>query len=584
MNMKRIVKIYRKLVLVATVTIATLATSCTDYLTIIPPDVVVHENFWYSKDEVNGMLATSYIKLISSDAIQKAIIWGELRSDNMTYPASYNKDIKYIVEASILDENNFCNWSVFYEAINNANLVIEYAPLVLDRDPDFSEGDLQVVTGEMLAMRALCHFYLVRTFRDIPMALVPAVNDSELPEYKQVHPLEALNYIMEDLDRAENMVMPSGNFSRKEHNYGRITKNAVLAMKADVNLWRAAFATYYEGESELVKPGDVQNYYDLCVQNCQDVINNMDRELEKEWEETNRPVVRYPYNLLQNEGELEDREDDHISSVYNQIFGFQNSRESILELQIKDDNSTNGANKGIVNMYGTEGRSGMVVVPAGFLNKNYTQDDLRAFTYTNAQSLTGAGNSSSNSGSSSDKLDIIIAKYAAKESPATNYRTSDEFDANWIIYRKTDVMLMMAEAMVARPSSTTEDYTEAFNIVNVINTRSRMDTTNIIKPLQLNSYLTRDASLDLVMKERLLELSYEGKRWYDLVRKALREKSTNGILFVADKLSSNSSVVKTKMATIDGLFFPIYINELRYNKNLKQNPAYKDEESSTEMN
>ena len=74
MNMKRIVKIYKKLVLVASVAIATLATSCTDYLTIIPPNVVPQENFWQTKDEVNGMLATSYIKLISTDAIQKAIV------------------------------------------------------------------------------------------------------------------------------------------------------------------------------------------------------------------------------------------------------------------------------------------------------------------------------------------------------------------------------------------------------------------------------------------------------------------------------------------------------------------------------
>ena len=152
--MKRIVKIYNKLVLVAIAAVAGISSSCTDYLTIIPPDVVVQENFWHTKDEVNGMLATSYIKLISTDAIQKAIVWGELRADNMTYPASYNRDIKYIVEASILDDNSFCRWGIFYEAINNANLVIEYAPLVIDRDPDFSEGDLQVVTGEMLAMRA----------------------------------------------------------------------------------------------------------------------------------------------------------------------------------------------------------------------------------------------------------------------------------------------------------------------------------------------------------------------------------------------------------------------------------------------
>ena len=123
--MKRIVKIYNKLVLVAIAAVAGISSSCTDYLTIIPPDVVVQENFWHTKDEVNGMLATSYIKLISTDAIQKAIVWGELRADNMTYPASYNRDIKYIVEASILDDNSFCRWGIFYEQMLLAGKNIE---------------------------------------------------------------------------------------------------------------------------------------------------------------------------------------------------------------------------------------------------------------------------------------------------------------------------------------------------------------------------------------------------------------------------------------------------------------------------
>ena len=68
------------------------------------------------------------------------------------------------------------------------------------------------------------------------------------------------------------------------------------------------------------------------------------------------------------------------------------------------------------------------------------------------------------------------------------------------------------------------------------------------------------------------------------MRKALCEKTTNDIKFVADKLDSNSGVVKSKMSTIDGLFMPIYIDELRYNKLLKQNPAYEDEDEKTEMN
>ena len=579
--MKVLNKIYKKSILALVLAAGTMISSCTDYLTIIPSTKIVHENFWQTKDQVNGMLEHSYLKLISSDAVRKAIVWGELRADNMTYPANYSQEIKYIVEANILDENSFCQWGVFYEAINYANLVIEYAPLVVDRDPDFTEGDLEVVLGEMYAMRALCHFYLVRTFRDIPMALKPAANDAELPDYVQVHPMEALNYIMADLDRAENMVMKSGNYTTAASNYGRITKNAVLAIKADVNLWRAAFAKYYEGKTDLVAGGDDQKYYDECVQNCKDVLANMDAKLLEDEKDFGKTGEKFPYNLLQNHGDVKDKTDEHLSTVYDDIFGAKNSKESILELQVEGDNITNGSCLGVYHMYGTEGKHGYAVVPTNFLAKFYESDDLRAYSYTNATTISGG---SSSGGSSSEKNDICIVKYSAKSAPASNYRKSGEFDANWILYRRTDVMLMMAEAMVARPSAASEDFTEAFNIVNAINKRSRIDTTNIKRPLDVSKYQTKETAIELVLAERTRELSYEGKRWYDLVRKALREGTTNNIKFVADKLDSNSGVVKSKMSSIDGLFFPIHIDELRYNKNLKQNPAYITEGESIEMN
>ena len=581
--MKRISKIYKKFIIVCAVLCGTVMSSCTDYLTIIPPGIITEENYWQTKDDVNGLMAKAYLDLLSSDAVQKAIIWGELRADNMTYPANYSKDIKYIVEANILDENGYTNWAVYYKAIQTANLVIERAPQVVEHDPDFTEGDLQVVMGEMYALRALAHFYLVRTFRDIPMALKAVSNDGDMPQYSQVHPIEALNLIMADLDKAQGMVMKSGNFATPSHNFGRITENAVLAMKADVNLWRAAFATYYEGQTDLVAAGDVQKYYDLCVQNCQDVLDRMSAKYEESIKDKNN-VDRFPYDLLQNEGELEDRTDEHLSTVYEEIFGSKNSRESIFELQVERSNVTSGWAKGVANMYGTDGNHGAVVVPSSFLSKNYEKDDLRAYSFTNAKSLSGNSNTQGSGGSSNEVKDIIIAKYSAKSSAASDFRKADDYDANWIIYRKTDVMLMMAEAMVARPSADVEDFSAAFEIVRVINTRSRMDSTNISKPLNERNYQTRDAIRKLVLDERLRELTYEGKRWYDLVRKALREKTTNDIKFVADKLDSNSGVVKSKMSTIDGLFMPIYIDELRYNKLLKQNPAYKDEDEKTEMN
>ena len=61
-------------------------------------------------------------------------------------------------------------------------------------------------------------------------------------------------------------------------------------------------------------------------------------------------------------------------------------------------------------------------------------------------------------------------------------------------------------------------------------------------------------------------------------------KPAKNILFVAKKLDNGAGAVQSKMATIDGLFMPIHRDELLYNENLKQNPVYTREDSSTEMN
>ena len=341
--------------------------------------------------------------------------------------------------------------------------------------------------------------------------------------------------------------------------------NAVLAMKADVNLWRAAFATYYQGKTDLAK--NPQGYYDECIKDCDKLLKNMDDAIEEE--NKNKPVMKYPYNLIQNEV---NPNIPRQSTAYNKIFGSGNSSESIFELQITGTNATNGYAKGIYNIYGIGKESpGLAIVPQTFLD-SYQSDDLRKYSYT---SYVPNAESGSNT---------YIVKYSAKSSPASDYRKSDDFDANWIIYRRTDVMLMKAEALVTRESADEDDFLEAFNIVNAINTRSREDTTNINQPMKFDSYKTKENAMKLVRDERKRELSFEGKRWYDLVRQALIEKKVDNILFVADKLGTIAEVVKTKMSTIDALFMPIYIDEIRYNKNLKQNPAFEDKNSSTEMN
>jgi hypothetical protein len=109
-----------------------------------------------------------------------------------------------------------------------------------------------------------------------------------------------------------------------------------------------------------------------------------------------------------------------------------------------------------------------------------------------------------------------------------------------------------------------------------------VDSTKIENPLQEPT--DKIDAYELVMDERVRELAFEGKRWYDLVRRALRDNTTDNIKFVADKLTNGKETLKNKMVSIDHLFFPINIEELRFNKNLKQNPAYNTGDSSIGMN
>ncbi|MBQ2289293.1 MAG: RagB/SusD family nutrient uptake outer membrane protein, partial [Bacteroidaceae bacterium] len=418
----------------------------------------------------------------------------------------------------------------------------------------------------------------------IPMAMVPAINDSELPDYKQVHPLDALDMIMNDLNIAEGLVMPSGNYSSSSDNHGRITRNAVLAMKADVNLWRAAFTTYYKtnGDANPLANANVQNYYAECIANCNAILDNLDAQYKDE--NKHKPAgtedVNDKYHLIYNVDEFLTENKTYQSKSFDQIFIDENSRESIFELQIDQNlcsqssgNADNNTFKGLQFMYGAgvSDITPQVEVPKSFLDKKYEKDDLRKYSFVNYPYAEGA----------EMPKKLKVAKYIANTSPAVGFRAKDKVDANWIVYRQTDVMLMKAEALVLKDQP---DLKEAFDIVKTINVRSRIDTTRTKIKNPLSEPTTVDVAHELVLDERLRELSFEGKRWYDLVRKALRENTTENIKFVADKLISGAASVKNKMVSIDNLFFPINVEELRFNKNLVQNPAYNTDDSTIGMN
>ena len=161
--------------------------------------------------------------------------------------------------------------------------------------------------------------------------------------------------------------------------------------------------------------------------------------------------------------------------------------------------------------------------------------------------------------------------------------------ANWILYRLSDIMLLKAEALVQMVGSDVSTETNdsllkaAYNIVNTIHKRSSCATT--YTPISFSKYNTKSQMDNLVMEERQRELMFEGKRWYDLVRRSLRDGNTNYLIEnVVRKGSDNASVVQSKLAKMDAIFWPYNLEELKVNKYLVQNPAFGSGENNSYQN
>lgn len=572
-------------------------TSCTDYLTLYPTNAVILENYWKTAEDVNAMVAACYSSMANSDVIQRLIIWGELRSDNMVTRTGAANDFKYIVEANLLETNSYFKWEYFYKTINYCNMVLHYAPGVMEEDPDFTQGDLDVIKGEMYGLRALCHFILVRSFRDIPMSFVAMDADDQLQDitYPQYSPYEALDYIMADLDSATKYCMKTGGWSEDRKNYARITKDAVYAMKADVNLWRAAFAQYcilandtakYINSGEPVKytAADVENFYTQAIENCDSVIVSMNRKVLEEYDERKLPftvldTLTNPYMLIPVTSK------DYYTA-YDEIFfddgsvsrnDYMTPNEVIFRLDFSKDNK----NSAIHSLFGYNESSGQFVVPASApvgleTDGLWEKSDMRFNAFTNYKHAKSSG------GSDSKKI-ISVTKYNVKsaktDKDGIQWYASGDNVSDWIFYRKTDVMLMKATALAYRYQE--GDHAEAFELVDAVNTRS---VTTISQQLKEEDYVDQEALKALVLDERLRELSFEGKRWYDLVRMALCDASTDEVVkLVKPKYDSGGNAAAIKMTSVYSLFCPIYETELKLNPLLKQNPVF-ERSTSTEKN
>lgn len=490
--------------------------SCDDFFDLRPTNEMVLDEFWQTESDVLSVTGACYRAMQQPGFMQRLMVWSEFRSDNVISGNNMGTDLIYIGSLNILPSNSFAYWGDFYNVINLCNTVEQFAPQVCDRDPNFSHERLMGYLAEAKAVRAFCYFTLVRTFRDVPLITEATVDDTQVFQCGQTDPDVLVDFLIEDLKSVENYATVA--WANTEYTKGRFTRAGVRALIADMLLWR--------------------NRYEECIRYCDLVASDSGN----------------PLSLV-------------ASGSYNRsIFLDGNSTESIMELQFTRNNIPNYT---LCEYYGTLGGH------SGWGHQQMMAYDFSTTGLFSATDLRGVDAFYS----SSSLAAFPIKKYLAyrNETTTSNVRESDYVPvdgggSNWILYRLADVMLMKAEAMVELGT----DLQGAFDIVST--TYDRANPEAGAGSLSFSSYNTQDRMRNLVFEERQRELLFEGKRYYDILRRINRDRSQFSTIvntYLLPKYSSlDQSTVTSKLSELNALYLPIKDTELRSNKLLKQNPFY----------
>lgn len=557
--------------------------SCEDWLTVYPQTQIVEENFWEDKNDLEGVRYAAYKNMCGT--LDKITKWGEIRSDAYVWNGECNnigdRDLFSEIREAKLDRdsaNAYFQWGGLYTTINYCNKVLKHGPEVLEKDRQFMNSEWVQIKAEMVALRALNYFYLLRSFKDIPYSTKVINKDVEVEYFDATNQLVALDSIILDVEDIQGTAR--NRFTQLTDTKGLITNSAIYAMLSDMYLWRASL---HEGRwgldtdrstdtvviRNIAKPSNrvrnlfteggvnytvhtVKGDYQLAAEYADKALAALARqnvEENKQYGTSLQEKLNYGLqncDMYKNEFDGFNKGQEPRVQACTQIFGNGNSQESIFELQFSQQaSSSNPINS---QLWGV-GQGVRLAVSKEAIDEIYTNDpdgryrDSRLWfsawekTYGNDPypyfycfkwcDPTFVADRDSKK---TEDIEVQVTNSAATYS-------------NYIIYRMSDMMLIKAEALAAIGETK-----EAMRYVNAIHrrwycndhaTESNQPVEDVMgsagsenKTLATNKEYLGNApkakTVEIaVMNERFLEFLGEGKRWYDLVRYA--ERHAGGI-------------------------------------------------------
>lgn len=490
-----------------------------------PVSALSQSSFFRNRGDAMAALTGAYDGM--QQLVDDMFIYGEVRSDNVkgTYGSRQAApDLHLFYNQTITPDNSFTQWTQFYAAINRINGVIALVPGIVQKDPEFTQAEANNIVGEALYLRALAYYYLARIWGDVPLILEPSLSGSADFHIPQTSQQVVLEQVLTDLNTVlDNSYLPQA-YSSTIQTKGRATVAAAQALLASVHLW---MGNYQEAADNAKKVMD-NNRYTLVPGSAWYTIFAGEQN-------SSESIFEFQFNLSQ-------QETNRLFWVTNGLAGgaylTSPSQETLL-LWEKEGDAVRGAGRSYRDSF----------YPKIFKYEMIVPDDRDVFP----------------------TVDLVPIRP----------NLGVESDGNFIVSRLPDVILMRAEAL-----NRLGQKQAAIDLLNSIRARVGLAGANVVGS---NEKLTSSSSMeeieDAIMHERRLELAFEGHRWFDLVRVALRGRPE----YLIDRLMTSDQIEKEsgKFGSIDknipgveviqdprSWYLPIHRRELQQNFKLVQNQYY----------
>ncbi|WP_276166409.1 RagB/SusD family nutrient uptake outer membrane protein [Zobellia alginiliquefaciens] len=256
-------------------TIAVLAlglVSCEKELIQNPTTTKVADNFYANEAEmeeaVNAVFATLQFTGVYDTAMPAV---GELPGEDAydETPANDGGNYGMLDDFIVIPQSSLIAdvWEDTYKGIQRANIVLSRIQEVEFEDAALKEAR----TGEMLFIRALLYFNLVRTFGDVPLIVDEVENPQEYFGQSRTSVTEVYAQIISDLEAAE-IVLPI----RNDSNRGRVVKTAAQALLGKVHL---TLGDYSAAKESLLKVVNSNAHNLIAVDEVFSVDNELNEEL-----------------------------------------------------------------------------------------------------------------------------------------------------------------------------------------------------------------------------------------------------------------------------------------------------------------